>query len=178
MKQYNLFRIPDGQDTGTTTAPATMESSSDSTSNSDNSGDSNTSDSNSGQSTSDDTSSSTSDTSTTLGGGNSTATDSEGFRVLDSGSWNGSVTKNYRGGQVMHFQLKNVNILGTTITISSNLGGKKSLIILPQQTSDMRFDCFGAEPMGWTFDISTDSDAFIVTWSLFSSWLPGDPFNG
>jgi len=177
MKQYNLFRIPDGQDTGTTTAPATIESSSDSTSNSDNSGDSNTSDSNSGQSTSDD-SSSTSDTSTTLGGGNSTATDSEGFRILDSGSWNGSVTKNYRGGQVMHFQLKNVNVLGTTITISSNLGGKKSLIILPQQTSDMRFDCFGAEPMGWTFDISTDSDAFIVTWSLFSSWLPGDPFNG
>jgi hypothetical protein len=77
----------------------------------------------------------------------------------------------------MHYQIKNVNVLGTTLTINSNLGGNKSLLILPQQTADMRFDCFGSEPMGWTFDISTDSDAFIVAWSLYSSWLPGDPPN-
>jgi hypothetical protein len=78
----------------------------------------------------------------------------------------------------MHFQVKNVNVLGTTLSINSNLGGNKSLIILPQQTADMRFDCFGSEPMGWTFDVSTDSDAFIVAWQLFSSWIPGDPANG
>lgn len=105
-------------------------------------------------------------------------TDSEGFKLLDSGSWNNAVTLNYQGGQVMHFQVKNVNILGTTLSINSNIGGNKSLIILPQQTGDLRFDCFGSEPMGWTFDVSTDSDAFIVAWQLFSSWIPGDPANG
>jgi hypothetical protein len=105
-------------------------------------------------------------------------TDSEGFKSLDSGTWNNSATLNYQGGQVMHFQVKNVNVLGTTLSINSNLGGNKSLIILPQQTGDIRFDCFGSEPMGWTFDVSTDSDAFIVAWQLFSSWIPGDPANG
>lgn len=104
--------------------------------------------------------------------------DSEGFRLLDYGSWSGSATLNYEGGQVMHFQIKNTNILGTTIKISSNLSGDQSLIILPQQTIDLRFDCFGSEPMGWSFDVSTDSDAFIVVWKLFASWLPGDPQNG
>jgi hypothetical protein len=106
------------------------------------------------------------------------ATDAEGFKLLDSGTWNNSATLNYHGGQAMHFQVKNVNVLGTTLSINSNLGGNKSLIILPQQTGDIRFDCFGSEPMGWTFDVSTDSDAFIVAWQLFSSWIPGDPANG
>ncbi len=105
-------------------------------------------------------------------------TDSEGFKVLDSGSWKGSASLQYQGGQVMHFQVKNTNVLGTILTINSNLGGNKSSVILPLQTFDMRFDCFGSEPMGWTLDVSTDSDAFIVAWTLFSSWIPGDPPNG
>jgi hypothetical protein len=105
-------------------------------------------------------------------------TDSEGFKLLDSGSWNGSATLNYQGGQAMHFALNNVNVLGTTITINSNLGGNQSLLILPAQSVDMKFTCFGSEPMGWTFDISSDSDAFILAWKLYSSWVPGDPPNG
>ena len=100
--------------------------------------------------------------------------DSEGFKLLDSGSWNGTSSLNYQGGQVMHFQVKNVNVLGTTLTIKSNLGGKKSSLVLPHQTVDLRFDCFGNEPMGWTFDISSESDAFIVAWALYSSWVIGD----
>ena len=114
---------------------------------------------------------------TTQASSGSSGTDADGRRLLDSGSWNGATTKSYQGGQGMHYQLKNVNVLGTTITINSNLGGNKSLLILPQQTADMQFDCFGTEPMGWTFDISTDSDAFIVAWSLYSTWIPGDPPN-
>ena len=109
--------------------------------------------------------------------GGTIPTDKEGFKLLRSGSWNGSATLNFQGGQIMHFQIKNVNVLGTTLTIKSNLGSEKSALILPQQTADLRFDCFGAEPMGWTFDISSDSDAFIVAWSLFSSWVTGDPPN-
>jgi hypothetical protein len=104
-------------------------------------------------------------------------TDGEGFRLRDSGSWNSSAQLAYKGGQVMHFRVTNLNVLGTTISINSNLGGKKSIIILPTQTVDLRFDCFGSEPMGWTFDVSTESDAFLVSWKLYASWLPGDPPN-
>ena len=113
----------------------------------------------------------------TVGTAGSGSTDSEGFKLLDFGTWNASATLNYRGGQVMHFAIKNVNVLGTTITIDSNLGGSKTAQILPQATADMRFTVFGSEPMGWSFSVSTNSDAFIVAWKLYSSWIPGDPPN-
>jgi hypothetical protein len=98
-------------------------------------------------------------------------------KTLDSGSWNGPTSASYQGGQLMHYQITNVNILGTTITIDSNLGGTQSSIILPTQTVDFKFTCFGSEPMGWTFNISTASDVFLVTWQLSSTWVPGDPPN-
>ncbi|MBB4805802.1 hypothetical protein HNP38_001074 [Chryseobacterium defluvii] len=95
-----------------------------------------------------------------------------------SGSWNSDTTLTVQGGQIMTFKVKNTNILGTTLTINSDKGGLKSLIIAPLTTMDFEFSCFGAEPMGWKFDISTNSDAFIVTWELFSTWIQGDPPNG
>jgi hypothetical protein len=104
--------------------------------------------------------------------------DSQGRRLLQAGSWTGSSTLSVQGGQAMHFVLTNLNMLGTTITIESNLGGSKNLILVPQMDTDMEFDCFGSEPMGWTFNISTDSDAFVVGWKLYATWLPGDPPNG
>lgn len=103
--------------------------------------------------------------------------DSHGWRLLQSGSWNGSASLDVQGGQVMNFVLTNLNVLGTTITISSNLGGSKSVILVPQISQELAFDCFGSEPMSWHFDISTDSDAFLVGWQLFASWIPGDPPN-
>lgn len=95
-----------------------------------------------------------------------------------SGSWISDTNFAAQGGQLMTFKVKNVNLLGTTLTIDSNLGGTKALIIPPLGTMDFEFTCFGAEPIGWRFDISTNSDAFIVTWELFSTWIPGDPPNG
>ena len=100
------------------------------------------------------------------------------LKKSDSGSWNSDTNYNKKGGQNMTFKVKNVNVLGTTLTIESNLGGTKSLIIPPMVTMDFEFTCFGAEPMSWSFDISTNSDAFIVTWDLFSTWIQGDPPNG
>lgn len=99
-------------------------------------------------------------------------------KLLDSGSWIGSTTSHYQGGQSMRYQVKNINVLGTTITIDSNRDGSRSLIIPPLATIDIKFAVFGTEPIGWQFDISTDSDAFIVTWKLFSTWIPGDPTDG
>jgi len=190
-------------DTSTDTTSGDSSSGSTDTSADTSSGDSSGSSSSGSSDTSSDTSSGDSSGSSSSGSGDSSAassgdstttanaagdqgsqqdstgsTDAEGFKLLDGGSWNGSANLKYRGGQIMHFQIKNVNVLGTTITISSNLSGSKSLIIAPTATVDMRFDCFGSEPMGWTFDVSSDSDAFIVAWKLFSSWVPGDPPNG
>ncbi|WP_417367256.1 hypothetical protein [Flavobacterium beibuense] len=95
----------------------------------------------------------------------------------DSGSWNSDTTYIKKGGQNMTFKVKNINLLGTTLVIESNLGGTKSMIIPPQMTMNFEFTCFGAEPMNWSFDISTSSDAFIVTWELYSTWVAGDPSN-
>jgi hypothetical protein len=106
-------------------------------------------------------------------------TDADGNRLHSSGSWSGSSHLSVQGGQAMHFQISNLNVLGTTITIRADRTGEsKSQLILPQSSADISFTVFGAEPMGWNFDTSTNSDAFIVSWNLFSSWLPGDPPNG
>lgn len=82
-----------------------------------------------------------------------------------------------QGGQAMWFKIKNTNVLGTTIKIKSQTGETKSSIILPVSSVEFVFVIFGAEPMGWRFDISTDSDAFMVTWELWSTWVPGMPPN-
>lgn len=95
----------------------------------------------------------------------------------DSGSWTTNTTYRKSGGQNMTFKVKNINVLGTTLTMESNLAGLKSSIIPPMITMDFEFGCFGPEPMSWSFDISTNSDAFIVTWELFSTWIEGDPPN-
>lgn len=94
-------------------------------------------------------------------------------KFLAGGGWTGSENIKYKGGQLMHFKVTNTNILGTTITISSNHAGRQSLIIPPLSTVDINFTLFGDEPIDWTFDISTDSDVFVVTWKLYSTWVPG-----
>ena len=103
--------------------------------------------------------------------------DADGNRLLDSGVFNSSTTLTEQGGQLMHFVLKNQNVLGTTITIEAMSGEKHSVLILPQTTVDMSFSMFGPEPRTWTFSVDTDSDAFVVSWALFSTWIPGDPPN-
>ena len=98
-------------------------------------------------------------------------------KLLKSGSWNADTDLTTQGGQLMHFKVKNVNLLGTTLTISADSGDTVNKLILPQTTADFSFPRFGNEPQGWKFDISTDSDAFVVTWELYSTWVPGDPPN-
>ena len=78
----------------------------------------------------------------------------------------------------MHLQITNQNVLGPTISIKAMTGEKKEAIIPPQGSSDLSFSMFTPEPRTWTFDVDTNSDAFVVRWTLFSSWIPGDPPNG
>ncbi|MGY1711807.1 IPT/TIG domain-containing protein [Geodermatophilus sp. SYSU D00758] len=79
------------------------------------------------------------------------------------------------GGQGMHFRVSNANVLGTQITISPNFGSAQSATILPLSSHDFLFQQFGEVPLGWTFDVASVSDAFIVTWCLWSSWVPRVP---
>jgi len=94
-----------------------------------------------------------------------------------SGSWNSDTSFAINGGQKIKFEVKNVNLLGTTLTIATNHGGD-SKIILPGSVAIFEFFVFGSEPAPWKIDISSNSDAFIVAWTLYSSWIPGDPPNG
>ncbi|WP_431689114.1 papain-like cysteine protease family protein [Hahella sp. NBU794] len=100
------------------------------------------------------------------------------YRLLTSGTWNSNTSLRVQGGQGMWFKIRNANVLGTTITITDQAGQTKQSIILPASSVEFVFAIFGSEPMGWRFDISTNSDAFIVTWELWSTWVPGMPPNG
>lgn len=95
-----------------------------------------------------------------------------------SGTWNANTDFKIEGGQSIKFMVKNVNVLGTTLTISTNHGDPISKIILPQSTASFQFYVFGEEPTPWNVSVSTNSDAFIVAWTLYSTWIPGDPKNG
>lgn len=107
------------------------------------------------------------------------------FKIIDknnrnfyaAGTWNGNTTVNASLGQAVWITVKNVNVLGTTISISPNFGQTQQLILLPLQQHTFSFSVFSEEPVGWTFDISTMSDAFIVTYIIESTWIPGMPPN-
>jgi len=99
------------------------------------------------------------------------------LKKSDSGSWIADTTYLKKGGQNMTFKVKNINVLGTTLTIKSNTGDSISKLIAPLSTIDFEFTYFTNEPYLWKFEISTNSDAFIVTWELFSTWIEGDPSN-
>lgn len=103
--------------------------------------------------------------------------DDEGRRFLTAGVWNGSTTLQVTGGQSMRFTINNLNVLPTTITIRDHTGRSQSRLIAPLGTIDLTYSIFGAEPMGWRFVIDTNSDAFLVSWQLCSTWVPGDPPN-
>lgn len=98
--------------------------------------------------------------------------DGAGRLLLTAGIWNGNTIIRVQGGQGMHFQIRNLNFLGTTISITGDNQVHRS-IIPPLMTVDFMFSCFGPEPMPWAFDIRTESDVFLVGWKLYSTWVPG-----
>ena len=99
--------------------------------------------------------------------------------IHSSGTWTDNTKLQLRLGQIVEIDVKNINILGTTIRIETSFpyNSENSMILLPQQTQIFRFDNFGNEPMSWIFNISTVSDAFIVNYIIRSTWIPGMPPN-
>jgi hypothetical protein len=102
-------------------------------------------------------------------------TDSFGRSLLDNGLWTGNTTLQTLGGQVMHFAVTNENLIGTTITLADGDGETRNAVLGPQQTIDFEFSTFAQSPISWSFSISTDSDVFIVSWCLYSTWRPSAP---
>jgi hypothetical protein len=103
--------------------------------------------------------------------------DKNGRNFYAAGSWNGNTTLSASLGQVVWITVKNINVLGTTISISPSRGQAQKLILLPQQTHTFVFSNLTSEPFIWIFNISTESDAFIVAYRIESTWIPGMPPN-
>jgi hypothetical protein len=102
-----------------------------------------------------------------------TGRDNKGRRLIKSGIFNCNTSMSFEGGMVINFIIENANVLGTTITISA-YSQSESRIILPLGSAEILFTRFGSEPQHWMFDISTNSDAFICTYKVYSTWVPGD----
>ena len=100
-----------------------------------------------------------------------------GLHTYMSGSWNHDTNIKADLGQAVYIKVRNVNVLGTTISISSSLGDVQEAVLLPYKEYAFRFATFVEEPFPWEFDISTSSDAFIVNYTIESTWVPGMPPN-
>lgn len=102
--------------------------------------------------------------------------DSSGRRFHSGGIWSQGTTLAVSAGQSVNFIINTQLIHGTMLTITETGGQKKEAHILPGVTTEILFTSFGNEPMGWQFNISTQSSAFQVSWELYSTWVPGDLF--
>jgi hypothetical protein len=102
---------------------------------------------------------------------------SQGYKFHSSGMWNMDRSIEINGGRSVHFEVKNLSNLASTVQIKANNGGLKDVVILPKATADFDFSTAGKEPLTWRFDIKIDSDTAVLEWCLYSTWVPGDPEN-
>lgn len=100
-----------------------------------------------------------------------------GRYVYARGIWTTDTNVTAKLGQAVSIEVYNPNVLGTTLSIEPNAGPVQEMILLPQQRHTFDFYQFGSEPTNWSFYISTVSDAFVVQYSIDSTWVPGMPPN-
>jgi hypothetical protein len=101
-----------------------------------------------------------------------------GLKLHSRAYWTTNTTERFQGGQAMQFRVRNMNAVGTNITIvHTNSGASRSSLLPPGLVVPLDFDYWGCEPMTWNFDISTTADTFLVEFELYSTWVPGDPDN-
>lgn len=95
-----------------------------------------------------------------------------------SGYLNGGGKIQDRLGQLVNVTLTNKNVLGTTVQVRhASSGQSHGAIILPGSSVTFQFQRWGPEPMQWNFDVSTVSDAMLVSYDIESSWIDGMPYN-
>lgn len=98
--------------------------------------------------------------------------DSQGRKLYSSGIWNLDSILEVQGGQSMHFKVKNLHTLASTIRIKANTGESQGSVIPSQNAADFEFSTAGKEPLDWRFDIEIDSDTALLEWHLYSTWVP------
>lgn len=99
------------------------------------------------------------------------------YVLAESGNMNANGSISGLFGQAVKITFSNVNVLGTTVQVTGSNGAFHQSIILPMGSVTFNFYCFGEEPMGWNFDVRTESDAFIVNYEVESTWVEGMPTN-
>lgn len=98
--------------------------------------------------------------------------DNQGRRFHSSGIWNLNSSLDILGGQTMHFKVKNLHDLASTVRIKANTGESQGALIQSQGTADFEFSTAGGEPFAWRFDIELDTDTALLEWNLYSNWVP------
>lgn len=93
--------------------------------------------------------------------------------LYETGVWNGGVAFSAELGQAVWIEVKNMNIFGAMISIFSNNDGSRGMLLLPHLTQTFRFNYFGSKTVSWRFIVSTDSDAFVVQYAIYTTWEPG-----
>lgn len=96
------------------------------------------------------------------------------------GPTTGALTVKGQLGQAVRITVKNLNVLGTSVSVQdkSPFGPTKQSIILPMSSVTFEFGVFGEEPMYREFEIKTVvSDAFVVDVAVESTWVEGMPTN-
>lgn len=98
--------------------------------------------------------------------------DSQGRKFHSSGIWNEDSYLEIKGGQSMHFKVKNLHVHASTIRIKASNGESQGAVIQSQNAADFEFSRAGKEPFDWRFDIETDSDTALLEWYIYSNWVP------
>ncbi len=96
----------------------------------------------------------------------------------EGGALTGSATISGSYGQAVKLTFTNNNVLGTTLFVEETSSGRtEGVVLLPLQSFTFTLTRFGEEPMGWNFEVSTISDAFIVSYGVESTSTEGMPQN-
>lgn len=94
-----------------------------------------------------------------------------------TGVWNGDVAFSAELGQVVWIEVKNVNVLGTTIIIDCDRAASQRMYLPPFMSHTFEFSCLDDVDF-WRFQVSTYADAFVVQYAIYSTWVPWVPKPG
>jgi RHS repeat-associated protein len=106
------------------------------------------------------------------------------YFVNDSRHFQGDLDINFNGGQAISLKLTNQNALGVTVRLQNTshryteknflgieiehyLGKPCSFIMLPLSERNFYYDMFGDTPIGWSFSISSMSNAAFITIDIY-----------
>jgi hypothetical protein len=101
------------------------------------------------------------------------------YKLYEKGYWHDDTEITARLGQGVKITVRNINALGTSITIKAMSGNRgkpfqvHEAIVLPYESKTFKFSMFSDEPVSWRFKVATKADVFLVLYKIESTWVPG-----